>query len=161
MTSTTELKHVIDTKDYMGLRKLSNEYGRQAISEQTDDLIKLAMIAYCMNKVLSKAHFAKKSDKLLYYVREKLEKNDLKGTLDSIEEFDKLHGLFQGTLVGKARIKIGARLYSNGLSMTQAASLAGARISDILRYSGGTKSDVAETRSVMDRLDVARKLFKV
>ncbi|MFH0860453.1 MAG: hypothetical protein V1921_04580 [Candidatus Altiarchaeota archaeon] len=159
-TDITGLKKAIDSRDALELRKLSKRYSMEAVVEQSDDIINLAIISYCLNKVLSKVHFSEKIDTLIYYVREKLEKGDLAGAISSIESFDEEHGLFHGNLVYKARVKVGSRMYSSGISLTQAASLVDIKVSEILEYSGYTKGD-EETRhkSLGERVAVVRRLF--
>ena len=64
-------------------------------------------------------------------------------------------------IVEKARIKIGTRLYSKGLSLTHSADLSGATGVEILTFSGKTRvHEESETRPVRERLEVARKIFR-
>ena len=80
--------------------------------------------------------------------------------IEDLKEFDRTYGFFQGNVVKKARIKIGARLYTRGISLPQAAELVSVNVSDILKYTGGTQMHETASGSVKDRLSVARKIFE-
>ncbi len=161
MTDFAEVKKAVLEQDAMRLRELASEYSLLAVTEQTPKTIKLALITYSLNKIFSKVHFQENANALAKEFAGKLDAEDLDGILKSIEEFDSKHGFFEGNLVNKAKIKIGARLYSNGLSAAQSANLVGARLADILSFIGETKTDVkTDARSVEARLNAARKLFK-
>lgn len=151
----------VEREDAMTLRELSGDFSRLAVTEQSEDNINLALVTYCLNKIYSKVHFKKNWGALKKNVLAKLAASDFRGVLDEIEEFDRKYGAFEGNLVGKARIKVSSRLYSNGLSLSQAANLTSVRISDILSYVGATKThENVKPASVSERLDVARKVLK-
>ena len=160
MDSIHELKDALRNTDALRLRRLSDEFTDKAVISQDTETINLAMISYAFNKIFSKAHFQEKFEGLVSNALSKLEGMDLKGIMDDIREFDEKHGHFEGNLMKKARIKIGARLYSHGLSVSRSASLVNVRISDILKYVGGTHvHESLTTVSVKDRLNTARKIF--
>lgn len=155
-----ETKDALKNQDAFKLRKLSDSFTDNAVISQDREIIDLAIITYSLNKILSKAHFQNKFDKLIRDVIEKLEKKDLNEIMKDIREFDKKYGHFEGNLIKKARIKIGSRLYSHGLSISRSAALVNVRISDILKYVGGTHvHESSLTLSVKDRLNAARKIF--
>jgi len=150
----------LESRDAMMLRELSREFTDEAIVSQDENVIKLAMITYAFNKILSKVHF-KANDELVEKALKKLRENDFSSILSYIDEFDKKFGFFEGTLVGKAKIKIGSRLYSRGISLSRSANLVNAKISDILDYVGNTKiHEKAVGSSLKERLETARRLFK-
>lgn len=156
-----ELSRAIDDRDSQNLRKLSNKFSSEAVFDQSAETISLAIISYCIHKALSKTHYSKKIDKLMYYVRQKLSKNDLEGAVASIKSFDDEHGLSHGNLVHKASIKVGTRIYSRGISLRKSTELVNVKISDILSYAGQTKGDQdIKHRKVVERLEVTRELFK-
>lgn len=159
---TEETKKALLAKDAFRFRELSGKCSDTVVLTQDEKMIQLALITYSFNKILSKVHFQKKVDYLLENTVRKLDAIDFEGILTDIDAFDREHGFFEGTLVGKARIKIGARLYAKGISLAQSASLVKVRVSDILEYVGDTRvhDGGAESKSVKDRLNIARRAFK-
>ena len=144
----------------MKLRELSREFTMTAVTDQSDDNINLALVTYCLNKVFSKIHFKENLVELKVRVLAELEAGDYIGALDELESFDNTFGAFEGNLVKKGRIKIGSRLYSNGLSLSQSASLVDISVSDILSYVGATKThEKIQPRSVSERFAVAKEVI--
>jgi len=159
-TSIPVILDALERKDSYRLRELSREYTNQAVETQSRNDLGVAIIAYSFHKILSKAHLRKKSKELVDDAQAHLRAHDIEGVIDCIDRFDKENGFFQSPLVGKAKVKLGARLYSQGLSLSKSANLAGVGVSDILEYIGETKTDiVGKAMPVRKRLDVARKLF--
>ncbi len=163
MDAETEKKLIkaIQEKDAFGMRELSRIFSDDAVIGQDRDVIKLAIITYAFNKIFSKVHLRKESDRLVSEALDLAERGDFDGILKAIKNFDDKYGYFHGTLIGKSRTKIGSRLYSAGLSLSKSAELSGASLSDILEYSGETKaSEIASARTVADRLENARRVLK-
>ncbi len=160
MDMIEEIKDALKNQDALKLRKLSDIFTDKAVLDQKKDVINLAIITYSFNKIFSKVHFQSKFEDLVSGAIEKLDKKDFDGLINDIREFDKKHGHFEGNLIKKARIKIGSRLYSHGLSISSSAELVNVRISDILKYVGGTHvHESSVTISVKDRLNIARRIL--
>lgn len=160
MDTIEEIKDALKNRDAFKMRKLSDSFTDKAVILQDEEMIDLAIITYSLNKIFSKVHFQSKFGSLITDSIEKLEKKDFAGIMQDIAEFDEKYGHFEGNLIKKARIKIGSRLYSHGLSVSRSASLVNVRISEILKYVGGTHvHESSATISVKDRLNVARKIF--
>jgi hypothetical protein len=144
----------------MGLRELSRELSELAVTDQSERVIDLALITYCLNKIFSKVHFQENIADLKKDVISELSRENFGGVLGIIEGFDSEYGAFEGNLVGKARIKIGSRLYSDGLSLSQSASLTGVHVSDIIEYVGETKThERIKPASVAERFSIAKKIL--
>ncbi|MFH1403004.1 MAG: hypothetical protein ABIH11_01885 [Candidatus Altiarchaeota archaeon] len=147
-------------EDSIKLRELASEYSDDAAINQDKESLQLAVITYSFHKIFSKIHFREKTESLVESSIKKLSEGMLEGVIGEIESFDREHGLFHGGLVGKARIKIGSRIYSRGISITHASTLSGAPVSEILEYSGDTKHHEEKERvSLSDRLNKARDVF--
>jgi hypothetical protein len=105
-------------------------------------------------------HFQENIADLKKDVISELSRENFGGVLGIIEGFDSEYGAFEGNLVGKARIKIGSRLYSDGLSLSQSASLTGVHVSDIIEYVGETKThERIKPASVAERFSIAKKIL--
>lgn len=155
-----KLKKYIETKDSVKLRDLSNECSDAAFVEQDKDIINIGIIAYGFYKIFLKKHYQLKFDPLLQHAIRKLSDGNLEAVIEDIRIFDTQHGHFQGNVVKRARIKIGARLYTRGLSLSKAAEMVSVNISDILEYSGGTQIHDKATSTAKSRLETARKIFE-
>jgi len=151
----------VEAEDAMGLRELSREFSEQAVTVQSEELIDLALVTYCFNKIFSKVHFKENLADFKVKVLAELSRGDFKAVLDDVEAFDRQFGAFEGNLVVKARIKVGSRLYSSGLSLSQSASLTGVGVSDILGYVGETKThEKIKPFSVAERYRLAKELVR-
>ncbi|MFH1126244.1 MAG: hypothetical protein V1703_03895, partial [Candidatus Altiarchaeota archaeon] len=113
------------------------------------------------NKLFSKVHYRDKVDKVADQAIEYLQQEDFEGVLKAIDDFDKKHSFFEGSLTEKGRVKIASRLYSSGLSIAQAAELLNVSVSNLLDYVGVTKvQEESRTMTATERLKIARSLFK-
>ena len=153
-------KHLV-SRDAVKLRDLSGEASDLAFITQDKDTVNIGIIAYALYKIFLKTHYQKKFEPLASNAQTKIDSGDLEGLVEEIKEFDIQHGFFQGNVVKKARIKIGARLYTRGLSLSKAAQMVSVNISDLLEYSGGTQVHEKPAKgSVKERLETARTLFE-
>lgn len=151
----------LKSREINDLREISHLCSEEATVKQDAKTIKIALITYCFNKLLSKVHYRDKVDKLVDQSIEKLGQGDLDGVLNAVEEFDRKYSFFEGSLIEKARVKIASRLYSSGLSISQAAELLNVGVSDLLDYVGVTKvHNEVKTMTAVERLKIARNLFK-
>ena len=148
-------------EDSVRLRELASDYSDEAAIRQDEQTILLAVITYSFHKIFSKIHMREKTEGLVESSMKYLSEGRLDDVIKEIDAFDNEYGLFQGGLVGKARIKIGSRIYSRGMSITHSATLSGAPVSELLDYAGDTKQHEAKERIPLhERLNRARDLFK-
>ena len=138
-TNNHKLIEAIQERDILTLRELAGEYSDEASINQSQRNINLAIISYSLNKIYSKIHLREKTRDLEAEVILKLTEDKLEEVRDAIFAFDEENGLFYGGLGHKARVKIGSRLYSQGLSITQSANLVDININEIQDYVGETK----------------------
>jgi hypothetical protein len=151
----------VERYDAMTLREISQRMSALAVTDQEKEVVDLAIIAYALNKMYSKAHFKDKVGGFRDNLLSALRSRNLEAAISLIDKFDEQHGFFQGGLIGKARIKVGSRIYSQGLSLSTAASLTGAAAADLQDYVGGTKTEYpSKAMSINDRIEIARKIFK-
>jgi len=156
-----EIIDAVKERDIFRLRELAGVYSDQAGVDQDQRKIKLSLITYSLNKIYGKIHFRQKTKKMEEKVVRNLKEGDLDGVLEAIYDFDREHGLFHEGLSRKARVKIGSRLYSQGLSMSQAASLVNTHVNDIQDYVGVTKEhEVRHGKSLEKRFSSAKEILK-
>jgi hypothetical protein len=161
MNRINEVLDALSKEDAVKMRELAGFFSDESALHQDDETIKLAMLTYCFHKIFIKMHMREKTEDLVEAAMKRLAGGDLDGILKDIGDFDAQHGLFEGGLVGKARIKIASRLHSRGISVTQSASLTEAAVGDVLDYVGETRGyQHREGKSVIERLNIARDIFK-
>jgi hypothetical protein len=161
MNRINEVLDAVSKVDAVKMRELAGYYSDEAALTQEEDVLKMAMISYCLHKIFIKMHMREKTEQIVESALRNLTSGSLDALMSDIGRFDAEHGMFEGGLVGKARIKIASRLQSRGISVTQAASLTGAPVADILEYVGETKGyQHTEGKTVAERLNIARDIFK-
>ncbi len=151
----------ISKEDTHRLRELASEFSDDAAIRQDETTVDLAIITYCFNKIFGKIHFREKTEEIVDLALKHLSQGEISRVIEEIHAFDFEHGLFHGGLVGKAKIKIGTRLYSRGLSISHSSEITGAPVSELLEYAGDTKHhEEVEKIPLSDRLNITRDLFK-
>jgi hypothetical protein len=155
-----ELRSALEKKDPYKLREISDQCADIAFITQNQDAINVGILSYAFHKILLKRHYHSKFGDLLENANNKINAGSLESLMEDVKQFDKKNGFFQGNIVKKARIKLGSRFYSRGMSLSKAAELVAVNVSDILKYSGGTQvSEKTDGATVQERLEVARKIF--
>lgn len=161
MMRMNEVLDAVSKVDAVKLRELAGYFSDEAAVSQEGEAIELALVTYCLHKVFIKVHMREKTEELVESMLRDLSGGNIRKALEDIGAFDETHGLFEGGIVGKARIKIASRLYSRGISATQSSSLTGASVGDILGYIGDTKSYQHKSeKTVAERLNVARDILR-
>lgn len=153
----TDLREALDARDPYRLRQLYGKFSELSIIKQDREIIELAIISYAFNKIFLKVHYHSKYGDLLSRTIQNLDNKRFEIILAEIKEFDRKHGFFQGNIVKKGRIKVGSRLYNGGISLARAAELVSVRVTDILKYSGGTQVHETNISSIHERLENARR----
>jgi len=161
MERQSEVLDAVSKVDSVKLRELAGYFSDESAIHQEQDTIKMAMITYCLHKIFIKLHMREKIEPLVQEAIRNISRGEFDRVLADIDEFDRKNGMFEGGLVGKAKIKISSRMQSRGISVTQSASLTGAAVSDILDYVGETRGyQHKEGKTVIERLNIARDIFK-
>jgi hypothetical protein len=161
MDRMNEVLDAVSKVDSVKLRELAGFYSDEAAISQEPDVIKMAMITYCLHKIFIKVHMREKTEPIVESAMRNIAGVNLDSLLRDIEAFDAENGMFEGGLVGKSRIKIASRMQSRGISVTQSASLTGAPVSEILDYVGETRGyQHKEDKTVAERLNIARDIFR-
>lgn len=155
-----EVEEAVRERSILKLRELAGRYSDNAAIDQDPTEIKLAMMTYSLNKIYGKIHLRAKTKELDKNVMQKLKEKDYDTVLEEIFRFDREHGLFHDGLENKAKIKIGSRLYSQGISLAQSASLVKVASNEIQDYVGDTKEhDTHRGKTLEERLRKAREIL--
>lgn len=168
------LLRAIEDRDYVGLKRLSNEFIERAAMEEDENLVDLSLIAYALYKMLSKIHLREQpewaeflrdvelhleeaaKDPSKASVRAILEQDILK----DISELNQTFGNYVSDVVDMARIKQASRIYALGNSLAKALALTHADRYQVLQYIGDTRihdRPFTSTVSVVDRYRMAKK----
>ncbi|MDD5163315.1 MAG: hypothetical protein PHD95_03860 [Candidatus ainarchaeum sp.] len=168
-----KLERAFEKPDIFELKWLSNSIIREAGFENNKAAAKIAIIAYCLYKLLTKEHIiknrnwknvkksiSKNIDSALRAARQKdyleLEKK-LDLALKGVDEIDKDLGFFLTSLFDKAKIKLASTAYVTGLSLGQAAELTGADKKQLLQYLGNTTINEEK----IPKIGIAERIEKI
>jgi len=160
----------LKNRDVKGLRKIAADATDDAAVEQHRETILISLIDYSLSKILSKLHYDM-PESLVNGIMENMQK-----TIDSPDEeklkyleliekdiigFDAQHGNYENNIMDKARIKKAAKLYEKGLSLRQAADIAGASSSEVQDFVGKSKIyESIKPGDLKSRLDAARGILQ-
>lgn len=157
------------------LRKINDSLLKEAAVHFSKLLYELIVLSYVLSKVASKPRFLKKENEQKMQIIEsaienfiKLNSEDENEALENfkniriaIKSLEKDDPRFFIDLVSKGRLKVGATMYAQGVSLGTAVEMTGMNKQDILDYAGKTMmfDRLKEEKSIHDRLKVARKLI--
>lgn len=150
-----EIKDSLYREDYSSLRELSNKSLEQAAFEKDKYLVEISLISYSLQKILSKEHFKEDvrwrrfSKNIFKFLNKAIKGIDSKNVnqfeqgLHRIEKeitaADQKLGNYLKNVYEKAKVKQASRAYAFGLSISLAAELTGANLTDLQDYVGATK----------------------
>ena len=164
--------------DIKFLRKTSNACAESMATEGEEGMLSLSAISYVLGKIMEKPRYFrdKKLEELTSFVENKLrecaeqakagDREVFRQTCSEItkylEEFDEKNKRYARGLFEKAHVKIAARLYAQGFSLSYVVSITGADTQEVLKYIGQTLmfDRVGKTKGVEERLSHARRIFK-
>ncbi|MEM4756392.1 MAG: hypothetical protein QW594_04655 [Candidatus Woesearchaeota archaeon] len=170
LTILKEAQTAIDRADLLMLEELSNKINHNSSIFQDKDSISLAVAIYALFKIFSREQrIDKELTRILQQAYFALEKNDeerylqqMQALLNAIEKKDQQLRYYIHSVLEKAGIKKGTKLYYNGISLARVAEVMGLTQWDIITYVG--KTNLAETFQktphVPKRLALTRKLFQ-
>ncbi len=161
--------------DFAGLIEVSNHTTHNASIFQDEYSIQIAVVIYALSKILERAKVEGQRISInvvttLKRALEYLKKNDVDSYAKEIrkvfkqvsEKDEKLH-MYIKSIVEKAHIVKGSRLYSHGLSVARTAEILGVNQWDLMSFIGKTKisDDQYSPGDVAQRIGFTKKLFKV
>jgi len=169
----TLIDHSVDAleqRDALALRTVSAEALSEAAMDGHRELILLALVDYALSKIMSKIHYKGIEKKFYDNIKRHFmdaRTEDKEGMIKHLEQIEDLvikldakEGNYSSNLMEKARIKKGAKLYEQGLSLRRAAELTGADPVDVLHFVGGSKiHEFKGSSKNAQRLETAREVF--
>ncbi len=160
----------LELRDALALRRVSADALSEAAIEGHRELILLALVDYALSKILSKTHYRGLSGKFYSDIKRHFidaragPKAETIKHLERIEDLviklDTEEGNYSENVIEKAKVKKGAKLYEQGLSLRRASELTGADPVAVLHYVGGSKiHEFKASGKSADRLETARRVF--
>ncbi|MCD6434350.1 MAG: hypothetical protein J7L14_01940 [Candidatus Diapherotrites archaeon] len=173
-----ELRRYFAGNDAKPLRELSNRLIKEAVLQDNKTIAKIAVLAYCLHKILSKEHFLKASywpraradflfaiDELIHILRTD-GKREVQQTINKLirmlDNVDKNFGRYVQNLWDKGKAKLASSAYALGMSLQKATELTGADLRSVQLYIGSTLIHEEEptTESLREKLEKLRKMVK-
>jgi len=155
--------------DISMLRNLSDEILAKGAIEENKELVKLAVIAHSLAKILEKKYYRREKKLWRDFVNrvvEGLKKagKNVKG-LEEIEnaiiELDREHGRYTDNVLHLSKVRRGSTLYAWGLSLGVASKLVDVPEHEILSHTGKTKmvDEESVSKSASERLKEAEEVL--
>lgn len=160
------------------LRAISDDTLRSAGIFQDTDSISVAVMMYSLAKMLERKRIQQyrqweifKKNALISIKNARNSLNDMnlkkyqasiKSILDGIGKLEGRFGQYVTEVIEQAKIKKGSGFYEHGISVSRAADLMGISPWELSEYLGQRKETHMHmtTRSVKERLSLARSIFK-
>lgn len=161
------------TKNIKRIKTVEKRCTEELVLGFDRDLFNTALLCFMIIKLLAKERYSKhpyivKVDQYFGNLRDHIKEQDYIGMrrvvnkmiklINTLDEADKK---YINELAYNGRVKIGAKLYSQGLSLSRAAQLTGADKFDILSYVGKTlMADRVKTyKSISQRIKEIEDIF--
>ncbi len=159
------------------LKHIGRDSIEDAAVEQSYELAKVSVIAYCLYKIRTKRHFTKSPRWNIVEIniaqnlsKSKIaaEKNDykvvkikLEKVISEIQFIDNQLSHYAMNIYEKAKIKQASVAYASGISLSQAASLTGADKKDLQQYIGATRihDEQVVHHGIQERLEKIEELL--
>jgi hypothetical protein len=173
------VKKALDKKEYITIKKLSDEITDHASMHQDSDLIATAVIIYSLSKLIEREDYKKGKEWTVFYNKfcrniddtiQGLEKNDIKIFRDEvaanralIDSLSRDLKTYITDVFRKAKINKASRLYDQGISMEKTAKILGVSIWELQEYTGQKKGDdvhLTLTWPIKNRIKLAEEIFQ-
>ncbi len=166
-----EILRIIEEKDLIELKELSNHTIHNASIYQDKDSITIAVTIYALSKIIERNdakvwpsifYRLNAARKYLWQNQDDKYRKEIENLLKDIAKVDSRLKLYAETVIDQAKIKKGGKLFEHGLSMGKASELLGISQWELQSYIGNTKLVDAEAMktNVLERLRFARGLFQ-
>ena len=169
----------LERKDYVKIKKLSDQVIHSASIEQDPDVVSVAVIIYSLSKLVERESYKDYKSWPEFYknyiggikdIIKALEKNNIeefRRRVDLIRcDINKVSGnlkIFISDVFRRARINKASRIYEHGISMETTAKILGISVWELAEYAGKTRvGDVnwAVTMPIRQRIKFAEGLFR-
>ena len=168
LTVLNEALVSIKSKDYGGLRSLSDRTIHNCSIFQDEDSISIAVIMYSLAKLSERGADIRPYNGLFKHAIRHLLANQfnryrsvIKKITKAISSQDSQFKIYVRNVIDSAQVKKGSKIYYHGISLAQAANLLGISQWDLMNYVGETRiiDRYPAVGNVRQRLEFARKLF--
>lgn len=174
----SKMYQFLKSRNIRGLRELNNTFTQDLLIYQDQLYLTLALSSIVLAKMIEKPRFWKYEEwkDIVFSIEEAVgscvamcdvqDKRGISevfsGILDKLASVEKKDLRHVNNLVEQGRIKIGALLYAQGLSLGNASVLSGASKESIQQYSGGTliSDRFGKTYSITERIRNVRGIFR-
>lgn len=165
-------------RNIRGMRELSNVFTKDLMVYQDRVYLNLALASLLLAKMVEKPRFWKFDEwkSIVFSVEDMLKKcvelckvNDTKSVnatfskiFSMLRKVNRKDKRYVNSMMNHARIKVGATLYAQGMSLGKASYLSGASKNDILKYSGKTliSDRFGKTFSILERIKNVSSIFR-
>ncbi len=156
--------------DSFRVKELSNHVIHNASIFQDEDSIGIAVLMYALSKVMERGKLdLDATAQLLGKAKSSLESLNadqyriaVKLALRKVSEADSRLKLFVNSVIEQAQLKKGGKICMHGVSVARTANILGISRWELMQYLGRTTfhDEMPETISLMDRIALARKVFR-
>ena len=163
-------------RNQRALRKLNDEVLSAAATELSKPLFDLAVLSYALSKIVSKPRFLEREYEgrlraiegaladLVYISNDEDERisKSIQSAEKSITSLEKEDPRFIINMMTKAKLKMAATLYAQGMSLGVACEFSGQEKQEVLDYAGATMmfDRVKDEKDIKERMKLARKLIE-
>lgn len=168
----------LETKNYVEIKKLSDNIIHSASIDQDPDVISVAVIIYSLSKLIERESYRDYKSWPRFYRNYVGGIKDMINALekDNIEEFRRQVNLIRGDInqisgdlkifisdvFRRARINKASKIYEHGISMETTAKILGISVWELAEYAGRTRIgdiNLAVTMPIKQRIKLAERVF--
>jgi hypothetical protein len=172
-------KALLQKKDYMKIKSLSNKVIHNASINQESDVILIAVVLYALSKLLEREDYRTYKEWPKFYkdytthishAITDLEKDNMERFREEISSIrkiiEKLPGRFQTyvkDVFRRAQVNKASRIYEHGISMRKTAKILGVSVWELAEYAGGTgigDVNLSVTMPIRERVKMAEEIFE-
>jgi len=166
---------LLEKEDFAGLIEVSNHTTHNASIYQDEYSIQIAVVVYSLSKILERTKI--EGFKISINVEKTLQKaldlitkndvqnysNEIKKIFNQISEKDEKLPLYIKSVIDKAHIVKGSRIYSHGPSVARTAEVLGVSQWELMSFIGKTRisDEEGEITNVEKRVEFTKKLFRI
>ncbi len=174
-----EVKVVLERKDYVKIKNLSNRIVHHSSIHQDPDVISVAVIIYSLSKLIERESYKEEKNWVSFYnnylrnindMIQALKKDDIKKFRDEVYANRRLIQSLSGNLkhyindvFRRARVNKASRIYEHGISMEKTAKILGISLWELAEYAGRTRIgdiNLSVTLPIKQRIKYVEEIFK-
>ncbi len=173
-----KVRDSLEKKDYVHIKKMSDNVVHRASIDQDPDVIALAVIIYSLSKLIERESYKTEKNWNKFYkgylknigdMISALQRNDINEFRNEINQNRELIKGLSGNLkkyiqdvFRRAKINKASRIYEHGISMEKTARILGISVWELAEYAGRTgigDVNLGITMPVKQRIKIAEEIF--